>query len=235
WTLFYSASVSPRDYPFRYRSAEEARAAAAAAAGDPVRAAQTAHDAGDLAGALRALEGASSPEAAETRGWILLEQNRVADAIRELEKAPAGSARRRLGLSLARFRLNQFADAYREVAEAGADSRLALQRATLDLVAGDAAAARARLESVAPSDPNYALVQGLLSNAYLAQNNKEQARVAARRAVAAAPDSPSAHLALSLVEQSYFDLPAATRSVERALALDPAFLQASVQYARLLF
>jgi len=235
WTLFYSAAVSPRDYPFRHRTREEARAAAAAAAGDPVRAAQTAHDAGELDGALKALDGVSTPEAAETRGWILLEQNRLADALRELERAPESSLRRRLGLSLVHYRLNQFADAYREVANTGGDSRLELQRASLDLIAGDAAAARARLEAVPASDPSYALVQGVLADAYLAQNKKQQALEAARRAVAAAPESPSAHLHLSLVQQSYFDLAAATRSAERALELDPSFVQAKVQYAKLLF
>src|SRR5262249_5447862 len=129
----------------------------------------------------------------------------------------------------------QFADAYREVENAGGDSRLALQRAALDLVAGDAEAARARLEAVPASDPSYALVQGQLSDAYLAQNKKQQALEAARRAGPAAPESPSAHLHLSLVEQSFFELPAATRSAERALELDPSFLQANVQYAKLLF
>src|SRR5262245_11576702 len=48
WTLFYSAAVSPRDYPFLYRSPVEARAALPDAAGDPVRTARILHDAGDL-------------------------------------------------------------------------------------------------------------------------------------------------------------------------------------------
>ncbi|HEV8131947.1 MAG TPA: TonB-dependent receptor [Acidobacteriota bacterium] len=236
WTLFYSGSVSPRDYPFVFASLNQAKnALAGASAGDPVRLAQIRHDAGDSDGALKALEGVASAEAAETRGWILLEQNRIREALQQLSQAPTQSPRTRLGLSLAHYRLNEFDEAYRYVQDPGNDSRLKLQKATLELIAGDAAGSRSLLQSIPQDDAAYTLAQGLLSNVYLTQNNKDQARQAAQRAVAANPDSPSAYLNLSLVQQSFFDLPAATQSAERALALDPSFLQAQVQYAKLLF
>ncbi len=236
WTLFYSGSVSPRDYPFIYASVSQAQGALGAASGaDPVRLAQIRHDAGDTSGALKVLEGVTSPEAAETRGWILLEQNHIRDALQQFAQAPASSPRTRLGLSLAHYRLNEFDQAYQYVQDPGDDARLKLQKAALDLMAGDAVGARSLLQSVLPSDPSYMLAQGLISNIYLTQNDKNQALAAAQRAVAANPGSPSAYLNLSLAQQSFFDLPAATRSAEKALELDPSFLQAQVQYAKLLF
>ncbi|MBI3939851.1 MAG: FecR domain-containing protein [Acidobacteria bacterium] len=235
WTLFYSGTVSPRDYPFLYASVDAARGALAGATGDPVRLAQTQHDAGDNAAALTTLQGVTSPQASETRGWVLLEQNRIGDAIRELGQAPVQSARTRLGLSLAHYRLNEFVEAYNHVKDPGDDGRLKFHKAMLDLIAGDAETSRSLLLSVPAGDASYPLAQGLLSNVYLTQNNKDEALAAAQRAVQANAGSPSAHFSLSIAQQSFFDLPAATRSAETALRLDPNFLQGQVQYAKLLY
>ncbi|MDA2924616.1 tetratricopeptide repeat protein [Acidobacteria bacterium AH-259-L09] len=235
WTLYYMAVVSPRDYPFLYASPQQALANLDGPSSDPVRTAQIQHDAGNLQAALAALEGASSPEAAETRGWIYLEQNRIGEAFEQFTQAPADSPRTRLGLSLAHYRVNEFEQAYNYVADPGADGRLKTQKAMLDLLAGDVENSRALLESISPDDPFYFLGQGLLSNVHLTQNDKDAALAAAERAVQSNPNSPSAYLNLSLVQQSFFDLPAATGSVEKALELDPQFLQAQVQYAKLLF
>jgi tetratricopeptide (TPR) repeat protein len=234
WTLFYTAAVSPRDYPFIFASPAQAKADLAAAK-DPVRIAQLQHDAGNPQAALNALQGQTSPEAAATRGWILLEQNRIREALEELYRAQQQAPRVRLGLSLAHFRLNQFSESYKYVQDPGTDDQLKLQKAMLDLMAGDAASARTLLENVPGTSPSYALVQGLLSNVYLTQNSKDKALAAAQRGIQADPNSPSARLNLSLVQQSMFDLPGATRSVEKALELDPDFLQADIQYAKLLY
>ena len=235
WTLFYTAAVSPRDYPFQFSSPGQAKAALPAATGNPVRTAELQHDAGNLQGALAALLGTNTPEAAEVRGWILLEQNRIRDAVEQLRSAPAQSPRVRLGLSLAYYRLNQFSEAYGYVRDPGSDNRLRLQKSLLDLVAGDTASARDQLEAVPANTPSYSLVQGMLSNLYLTQNDKNKALAAAQRAIQADSSSPSAYLSLSLVQQSMFDLPGAGRSAEKALSLDPHFLQAQIQYAKLLF
>jgi tetratricopeptide (TPR) repeat protein/ferric-dicitrate binding protein FerR (iron transport regulator) len=234
WTLFYTAAASPRDFPFQVSSPDQAKADLTAA-GDPIRTAQLQHDAGNPQAALSVLEGISTPEAAEIRGWVLLEQNKIREAIEQLRAAPAQSSRVRLGLSLAYYRLNQFSEAYTYVRDPGSDNRLKLQKSLLDLIAGDAASARDQLEAVPANSPSYSLVQGMLSNIYLTQNDKNKALAAAQRAIQADPSSPSAHLSMSLVEQSLFNLTAATRSAERALSLDPNFLQAQIQYAKLLF
>jgi len=234
WTLFYTAAVSPRDYPFLFASPAQAKNELASAK-DPVRIAQLQHDAGNPAAALAALEGRTSPEAAATRGWILLEQNKIRAALEQLYQAPQQMGRVRLGLSLAHFRLNQLTEAYKYVQDPGGDDQLKLQKGLLDMISGDAAGARTLLENVPKSSPSYSLVQGLLSNIYLTQNSKDKALEAAQRGIQADPNSPSAWLNLSLVQQSMFDLPGATHSAEKALELDPDFLQADIQYAKLLF
>ena len=235
WTLYYTASVSPRDYPFLYSSREQALSNANGPVSDPVRTAQIQRDAGDLEAALASLQGQDSPAAAETRGWIYLEQNRIREAIEDFGRAPSDSPRRRLGMSLAHYRVGEFSQAYEYVADPGDDARLKTQKAMLDLLAGNVEESRSTLESVSGQDPYYSLSQGLLSNVYLTQNDKDEALAAARRAVESNPGSPSAHLNLSIVRQSFFDLPMATDAAERALELDPQFLQAKVQYAKLLF
>ncbi|MFQ5739486.1 MAG: TonB-dependent receptor domain-containing protein [Acidobacteriota bacterium] len=235
WTLSYSASVSPRDYPFLYRSPREAQAALDQGAKDPVQEAQLQHDAGNLAAALTRLEGLNTPAAAETRGWIRLEMNQLSAAVTALKQPASLTPRARLGLSLAHYRLNELEQAYQLVQDPGQDPGLKLQKAALDLIGGDVDRARGLLESIPESDPAYGLAQGRLAGVHLVQNRKEEALAAARRAVQASPNSPSAYLSLSQVQQSFFDLPAAIRSVETALRMDPEFLQAQVQYSRLLF
>ncbi|MDA2932999.1 tetratricopeptide repeat protein [Acidobacteria bacterium AH-259-D05] len=235
WTLFYSAAVSPRDYPFIYASPEQALANLDSSGATPLRLAQIQHDAGNLVAALELLEEVSSAEGAETRGWIYLEQNRIGEAMEEFNGAPAQSPRTRLGFSVGHYRVNELEEAYQYVQDPGSEGRLKIQKAMLDLLTGNVEDAQSILESISSDEPAYSMGQGLLSNVSLAQNDKEQALAAAQRSVQANPSSPSAHLNLSLVQQSFFDLPEATRSVERALELDPHFLQAQVQYAKLLF
>ncbi|MEE8348854.1 MAG: TonB-dependent receptor [Acidobacteriota bacterium] len=235
WALFYSASVSPRDFPFIYASQQQAQANLGNAGADPVRLAQIQHDAGNLEAALTALQGVASPAAAETRGWIYLEQNLIGEAIEEFNRASAQSQRTRLGFSVAHYRVNELEEAYQYVADPGDDGGLKIQKAMLDLIVGKVEDAQLLLTSITSDDSAYSMGQGLLSNVALVRNDKEEALAAAQRSVEANSSSPSAYLNLSLVEQSFFDLPLATRSVRQALDLDPHFLQAQVQYAKLLF
>src|SRR5581483_6918396 len=118
-----------------------------------------------------------------------------AEALTQFQNAPAGSIRARLGRSLVAVRQGRFEDAARE-RTGGNDAPLIVERALADLLTGDPAAARAALEALPPGAEMFAQAQALLSNVYLVQNRKADARAAAERAIAAAPDSPSAHLAL---------------------------------------
>jgi tetratricopeptide (TPR) repeat protein len=78
-----------------------------------------------------------------------------------------------------------------------------------------------------------AIAHSLLSQIYLAQNNKEQALSEAAAALRANADSPMARMTAGLVKIAYFDLPEATKLLERSLSADPRFLEAYVYLARL--
>ena len=193
WTFFYSPEISPRDYPFRYRSRAEARQAAQASGISATARAEALHDAGDLEGALTTLEAETSAEAAQIRGWILLGQNQLAEAFQAFQEA-GSRTRARLGRSIVHLRMNEFEQAYEIVADPGIDTALQLQRARLDLLAGEVDSARSILESMGPTTAEYGLARGLLANLNLVANRKEEALQIARSVVNDNPESPSAHL-----------------------------------------
>ena len=235
WTLFYSAAVSPRDYPFLEASAAEARRLVEAGVGDPVRRAMLDHDAGDLDAAWNALQGVQSPQASEIRGWILLERHQTAEAEQAFAGAQTQSSRTRLGLSICYFQRNEFDRALSVLEPVGTDADLLLQKALVLTTLGDAKQSLTLLERIPGTGPAASLADSLRSSILLTQNKKEEALAAANSAVRSAPASPSALVALSRVHQSFFDLPAARRAAQQALALDPQFLDARLQLARLQF
>ena len=234
WTITYVGAVSPRDYPVRFQSVAAARAAAAQPGLAGVPLAEARHDAGDLDGALQAVTGLATPDASAIRGWILLEGHRPAEALAELDRVQPPTPRSALGRALALSQLGRY-DAASQALQDSTDPGAIVQRAQMNLLGGDPLAAQATLEALPESSEAYGAAQALLSTVHLVQNRKDEARQAAERAVASRPDQPSAYLALSLVEQSFFDLPAAITAAERARALAPGFAQADVQLATLLF
>lgn len=234
WTLYYAASASPRDYPFVTANPAAARAQLQTPPQNPLALAQLQHDAGELQAALGTLQGVAGGEAAEARGWILLELNRIADAVSEFEGVASPTWRGVVGLSIANWKAGDLQTAYRTV-ENQTSPQAQVLKSTYLLLAGEVQEARQILESVRQVDATNAQAQGLLALVQLVQNDKDAALTSAREAVQANADSPSARLNLSLVQQSFFDLPAATRSARDALALDPNFVSAQVQLAKLLF
>jgi Flp pilus assembly protein TadD len=233
WTFFYSVSVSGLDFPFRYRTRQDAQTAAAAAT-DALDRAYALHDAGETAAALEALAVQTSPQAQELRGWLLLESNRVAEAQSAL-LAAGDTPRARLGRSLSHLRVNEFDQALALVEDPGGDELLVFQKAFLLSLLGDAAGASTLRASLPDSGPAGARRQALEAIELLTRNHKDEALQIAQRATAANPDSPAAWVALSRVQQAFFQLEEATASARRALALAPAYVEARVQYARLLF
>lgn len=252
WTLFYSGAISSADYqllnetPARLRTiADAARVRSATSPGDVsnlLLLARAEHDLGDKKKAEEALAAALAAEPANTEvqadlAWIYLETNRTAQAIELLERIPSPGDRATVTLAMAYYRrgdAERFFDTIRKV-DPARSSLAATQRAFSELLYGNVPEARRLLETVAASDPNYAVAQGLLSNVQLAQNEKDQALASAERAVASAPSAPSAHLNLSLARQSFFQIDEALAAARRALELDPNFVQAQAQVARLLF
>lgn len=233
WTFFYFASLSPRDYPFQNLPPGQALQAAQSES-RPVLKAELLFDAGETEAALLALEGATGTRANEVRGWIYLTQNRIQEALTQLQAAEPASPRVRLALSMAHWRLGEVEAAYQAV-ETRPTGILLLQKSLLELNSGKVAAARKTLEEVDRGDPHYGLSRGLLSTILLTQNQQESAWEAAQAASLHAPASPTAWLTLSRVQQSRFDLKASARSVQKALDLDPGFTEARIQQAVLLF
>jgi tetratricopeptide (TPR) repeat protein/opacity protein-like surface antigen len=113
------------------------------------------------------------------------------------------------------------------------DARFFAYRAQLLLAVGRADEARADIDrslQIAPNDPN---ALSLLAIIDVTQNEKDKAFDTAQKAVAAAPDSATARIALSYTQQARFDLAGARASVEKAVELDPANALAWARLAEL--
>ncbi|HEX8031519.1 MAG TPA: tetratricopeptide repeat protein, partial [Vicinamibacterales bacterium] len=103
------------------------------------------------------------------------------------------------------------------------------------LATGDAATARAELEAILTSSPDALRPLVMLSELHLTQNRQADAAAAAQRATAAHPDSVAAHVAAAQAAQAAFDLGAARRELDAAIALDPTDTRALVNRARIRF
>ncbi len=252
WILYYPGAVSPSDYPFLNQTPEQlqatlasARARREAAPADLdnlIQLGRALHDSGKRQEAEAAFKQAltAAPQRADAAtdlAWIYLETNRPGDAIALLKPVEPKSDRAVVALAMAYYRQGDAQLFFETIRRADPDrsSLAATQRAFSELMYGNAEEARRLLERIPSADPNYALAQGLLSNVWLAQDDKAKALEAARRAVQSGPRSPSAYLNLSLAQQSQFDIPGALKSAEKALEIDPDFVSAQVQVARMLF
>jgi tetratricopeptide (TPR) repeat protein len=95
------------------------------------------------------------------------------------------------------------------------------QRASLLLAVGKVEAAEAdlaRARALAPSDADALALQTVIA---LAQNRTAEAAQAAEQAVAAAPESATARIALSYAQQARFDLEGARATLAEAVRRDP--------------
>ncbi len=252
WVLYYPGSISPADYPFLNQNPAQLQATLAAASArrsaapndlqNLVLLARAQHDAGkrqDAESTLKTVLAAApqNGEALTDLGWIYLESNRSREAVEFLNKVAPPTDRSTVALAMAYYSLGeaqQFFDIVRRV-DPSRSSLAATQLAFSELLYGDAQQARQILEKVPAQDPNYAIAQGLLSNVQLAQDDKNAALASAERAVNSGALSPSAYLNLSLVEQSFFRIPEALQSARHALQIDPEYIAAQVQVAKLLF
>ncbi len=101
------------------------------------------------------------------------------------------------------------------------DPRLFTYRSHLLLAVGradEAAADIQRALSLSPENPDALALQAIVA---IVQNDTARAFQVARRAVAAAPTSATAQVALSYAQQARFDLPGARASLRKAVELDP--------------
>jgi tetratricopeptide (TPR) repeat protein len=252
WVLYYPGAVSPADYSFLNQSTEQLQATLASASSRRGAApadldnlmllARAQHDLGKRQEAEATLKEvlAAAPKRADALtdlAWIRLEGSQPGEAIGLLNQVEPKTDRSIVALSLAYYRQGDsqlFFDTIR-LADPDRSSLAATQRAFAELMYGNAEDARKLLERIPAGDPGYSMAQGLLSNVRLAQNDKDGALQAAQAAVQSGPRSPSAYLNLSLAQQGFFQIPEALRSAQTALEMDPDYVSAQVQVAKLLF
>ncbi len=101
------------------------------------------------------------------------------------------------------------------------DPRFFTYRASLLLAVGRVDEAGTDIEralNLNPNDNNALALQAIIA---MVQNENEKALDIAQKAVAAAPDSATALIALSYAQQSRFDLEGARASLEKAVELEP--------------
>ncbi|MEW6296503.1 MAG: TonB-dependent receptor [Thermodesulfobacteriota bacterium] len=101
------------------------------------------------------------------------------------------------------------------------DSRFFAYRASLLLAVGRVDEASADIERVLNLNPNDSHALALRTTIAVVQNEQESALDIAQKAVAAAPHSATALIALSYAQQAGFDLEGARASLQKAVALEP--------------
>ena len=101
------------------------------------------------------------------------------------------------------------------------------------MLAGKIEEAKAFLTDSRISGPEASMAHSLLSQILLVQNHKKEAAAEAARALELNNRSPLAGMTNALVKIAWFDLPAARKYLEQALAEDPRFLQAYLYMARI--
>ena len=112
-------------------------------------------------------------------------------------------------------------DRIENVPETIRDANFFAYRASLLLAVGrtdDAKADISRTLRLNPGDSNAAALQTIMA---IVQNEKDKAFDMAEKAVTDAPQSATAHIALSYVQQARFDLEGARNSLQKAVELEP--------------
>jgi tetratricopeptide (TPR) repeat protein len=143
---------------------------------------------------------------------------------------------RKVGISMEyslRGDVQQAFEAIQDVPGSIREPRFLTYRASLLLAVGrvdEATADLARALQLHPHDPDALALQTIIA---IVQHDKANALRLARQAVAAAPDSATAYIALSYAQQARFDLEGARASVEQAVQLDPANALAWARLAEL--
>jgi Tfp pilus assembly protein PilF len=141
------------------------------------------------------------------------------------DEFPAGSGWQGLmRSSIESAQAGNLQNAFDSLAQAPSDvraPRFFAYRASLLLAVGRPDEANADIGRALQLDPKSGDALALQTMIAIVQNEKEKAGESARQAVAAAPNSVTALLALSYAQQSEFDVDGARTTLEKAVALDP--------------
>jgi len=249
WSLYYPGIFSYRDMPLG--------TTAAAAAGSPLLVnAVASYDRGDLDGSQRDADQVLSrdPEntgALQILGWISLQRHDPHKSLAYFDKAvkavksqPPGAGLRAgpseltvCGYALAIYRTGNAVSAYKlmagELRQGAPSSLMLVMSGYFSMLVGKIDEAKALLSDNRIRGRDSTIAHSLLSQIYLIQNSKKQARAEAVTAMLENNRSPMVLVTAALVKIAHFELAEARGFLEEALAADPLFLEAYVYLARL--
>ena len=241
WSLYYPGIFSYRDLPLALL--DEVRVppgppAMAASVGQ----AEAAYDQGELTRAWEAAEAILKQDSQNRRaltllGWLSLQRHEPTVALEYFRREAVPDAAAVIGEALARYRLGDITGGYALILSSRPRFKPTPLFLSMEgyfaLLVGKVTEARGLLEAASNQAPSLVLPRALLAQIYLVQNRKEAAKNEAARVLSQAPDSPLALITMALVQIAYFDLPGARQHLEKAVAVDPRFIDAYVYLARI--
>jgi tetratricopeptide (TPR) repeat protein len=244
WTLFYPGYFSYRDLPL-----QALEAAGPVPTGPPARAAAlsqgvAAYDQGRLDEAAGVADQALARDPADLgaltlAGWVRLQRRRPEEALGFFQRVSRPGAAALVGTALARYQTGDAVGAYLLMKAAYKPNPghplMATMTGYFAMLLGRVEEARSLFNAAlaGPSPEAQLLARCYLAQMAIVQNRKNEARSQADAALALRPASPLAQLSRSLVDIAEFQLPAAQRRLEQALAADPRFLDASLYLGRI--
>ncbi len=240
WSLYYPGIFSFRDLPLTPPPGLTRAPAGPPAQAALIQQAEAAYDQGRLEEARGLAETVLRQDPLNVRaltlmGWISLERNAPEEALDYFSRVRAVDGMAIIGQALSRYRMGDQVGAYESMQQAyGLPPSPVLVGMTgyFALLAGRVEQAKAALEDIVRKAPDAPLPRALLTQVYLVQNRKEAAQSEAAT-LARFTNSPLAMLTVALVKMSAFDLPGATHYLEKAISLDPRFVDAYVYLAKI--
>jgi tetratricopeptide (TPR) repeat protein len=242
WVLYYPGIFSYRDIPLTSLPGERRLAPGPPALASLIDQGESAYNRGRLEEARQAAEAVLAKDPGNGRaltllGWVSLQRQAPEEARGYFLKVSSLDDRAAIGLALATYRQGDVTGAYNLLKSAsqkvGATPLLRTMEGYFALMVGRADEARQDLEAAISMQPQAAaLPRSLLAQIYLVQNRKEAALSEATKALAESSGSPMALFSLALVKMARFELPEATRYLEKSLAADPGFIIAYVYLAK---
>jgi len=240
WSLYYPGIFSFRDLPLTPPPGLTRAPAGPPALAALIQQAAAAYDQGRLEEARGLAETVLRQDPLNVRaltlmGWISLERNAPEEALDYFSRVRAVDGMAIIGQALSRYRMGDQVGAYESMQQAhGLPPSPVLVGMTgyFALLAGRVEQAKAALEDIVRKAPDAPLPRALLTQIYLVQKRKEAAQSEAA-VLARFTNSPLAMLTVALVKMSAFDLPGATHYLEKAISLDPRFVDAYVYLAKI--
>jgi tetratricopeptide (TPR) repeat protein len=243
WVLYYPAIISYRDLPLAPQPGEYRTSSGPSSVAPLIREAETAYDQGRLKEARDKAKTVLTRDPQNSRaltlwGWVCLQESQPAEALKYFRQVSQPDDLTKVGQALALEHLGNSAGAYKLIRTAGLRGKpsplLVAMSGYFALLNGRVEDARSRLQAaVALAPPAPRLARPLLAQIDLVQNRKAAAKTEATQALAQAPKSPMALFTMGLVKLASFQLPVATRYLEKAIAADPHFVNAYVYLAKI--